>query len=249
MNSLRSTATALPKAGPTWDAAAPRVRTLLLVVDPDPLAAGLLDDVDDQLDVRVCTSAAEGLLVAGATRPDVVLLRADLTDVPAATVVGLLDRCCGVPVIVAVDGGHAELAGAALDAGAVACVARPYRAAQLMSLVSALRPTLRPDDGEVIRCGPLELSPAAGTVLLRGSLILLPPQEFRLLHFLMAHEGRVVSQVQLWEAVWGGTAPPPSNTVSVHMRRLRGRLGDDPRRPRLITTVGRSGYLLQAAPA
>jgi DNA-binding response OmpR family regulator len=144
-----------------------------------------------------------------------------------------------------VDGEHSELVGAALESGAVACVARPYRAAQLMSLVSALRPAARPDDGDVFRCGPLELSPGARTVRLRGAMVPLPPQEFRLLHFLMAHEGRVVSKLQLWEAVWGGTAPSASNTVSVHMRRLRRRLGDDPRRPRLITTVGRSGYLLQ----
>jgi DNA-binding response OmpR family regulator len=79
-------------------------------------------------------------------------------------------------------------------------------------------------------------------------MIPLPPQEFRLLHVLMTHEGRVVSQRELWEAVWGGTAPSASNTVSVHVRRLRRRLGEDPRRPRMITTVGRSGYLMQAPP-
>lgn len=238
MNSLRPTAIA------EWDPT-PRLRTRLLVIDPDTSVGPLLDDYRDRLDLRTCTSAAEGLLLAGAVRPDVVLLCADLTDVPAPTVVHLLDRCCGVPVIVAVDGGHAELAGAALEAGAVACVVRPYRADRLMSLVSALRPARPPDLGDVVRCGPLELSPDTRTVRLRGAMIPLSPREFRLLHFLMTHEGRVVSQAELWESVWGGTAPSASNTVSVHMRRLRSRLGDDPRRPRLITTVGRSGYLLQ----
>ncbi len=246
MNKLWSTATTPPKAGPAWARVAARARTVLLVIDPDPQVAGLLDDGYDRLDVRVCASAAEGLLIAGATRPDVVLMRADIADVPAPTVVRLLDRCCELPVIVAVDGEHPELAGAALEAGAVACVARPYRPAQLMTLVSALRSALPAAAGDVVRCGPVELSPGARTVRLGGAMVPLPPREFRLLHFLMAHEGRVVSQAQLWEAVWGGTAPSPSNTVSVHMRRLRRRLGDDPRRPRLITTVGRSGYLLQA---
>lgn len=245
MTTSQPPAAALPEAGVGWDPAAPRTRTLLLVIDPDPHAAGLVDEFGDRLDVRLCASAAEGLLVAGATRPDVVLLRADLTDVPAATVVHLLDRRCDLPVIVAVDGEHSELAGPALEAGAVACVARPYRSSQLMSLVSALRPPAR-DDGDVVRCGGLELSPAARTVRLHGALVALPPREFRLLHFLMAHEGRVVSQAELWEAVWGGTAPSASNTVSVHLRRLRRRLGDAPGRPRLIATVGRSGYLLQA---
>lgn len=237
MHSLRATTSA--EWNPTMAS-----RTRLLVIDP---AAGpLLDDYADRLDIRACASAAEGLLLAGATRPDVVLLRADLTDVPAATVVGLLDRCCQVPVIVAVDGDHAELAGAALEAGAVACVARPYRAPQLMALITAVRSARPPAEDAVLSCGVLQLSPAARTVHLRGGLVPLPPREFRLLHFLMSNEGRVVSQARLWEAVWGGTAPSASNTVSVHVRRLRRRLGEDLRRPRLITTVGRSGYVLQA---
>jgi DNA-binding response OmpR family regulator len=241
MNNLRSTAIA------EWDAV-PRTRTRLLVIDPDAATSPALAEFTGRLDVHTCTTAAEGLLVAGVTRPDVVLLRADLPDVPAPTVVDLLDRCCRVPVIVAVDGGRAELAGAALEAGAVACVARPYRAGQLMALIDAVRPAPAPDPDVVLACGVLELSPAAGTVRLRGALIPLPPQEFRLLRYLMANEGRVVSQGRLWEAVWGGTTPSASNTVSVHVRRLRRRLGDDPRHPRIITTVGRSGYLLQALP-
>jgi DNA-binding response OmpR family regulator len=117
-----------------------------------------------------------------------------------------------------------------------------------MSLITAVRPAPPPDEDVVLTCGVLQLSPAAHTVRLRGDLVALPPQEFRLLHFLMANEGRVVSQARLWEAVWGRTVPSASNTVSVHVRRLRRRLGDDPRDPRIITTVGRSGYLLQALP-
>jgi DNA-binding response OmpR family regulator len=98
----------------------------------------------------------------------------------------------------------------------------------------------------VLRCGALELSPTAGTVRLRGTFVPLPPQEFRLLQYLMSQEGRVVSQSQLWQAVWGGAGPSTSNTVSVHVRRLRRRLGEGPGGPQLISTVGRSGYLLEA---
>ena len=234
MSSLRSTAP-VP------------ARVRLLVVDPGPDAQDLAASASAALDVRVCASAAEGLLMAGVLRPDVVLVAADVADVSAATVVELLDRCCEVPVIVATDGGHAGAAAAALDAGAVACVARPYRAAQVLALVSAVRPfrPVAPEDA-VLRSGVLELHPAAGTVRLRGSLIRMPPREFRVLEHLMANEGRVVSQAQLWSAVWGGAAPSASNTVSVHVRRLRRRLGDDSPSPTIISTFGRSGYLFQA---
>ena len=238
MSSLRSTAP-VPE------------RVLLLVVDPGPgaegLAAGAGGAGGAAVDVRLCTSAAEGLLLAGTLDPDVVLVAADVADVPAATVVELLGRRCQVPVIVATDGGHAEAAAAALDAGAVACVARPYRVAEVLALVSAVRPVRPVAQGDaVLRCGALELAPAAGTVRLRGALVQMPPREFRVLEHLMAHEGRVVSQAQLWAAVWGAAAPSASNTVSVHVRRLRRRLGDDSSRPRIITTFGRSGYLFQA---
>ena len=222
-------------------------RALLLVIDPGQDARGLVAGAGAALDVRLCASAAEGLLLTGALRPDVVLVAADVTDVPPATVVELLDRCCHLPVIVATDGGHADAAAAALEAGAVACVARPYRAAQVLALVSAVRPARSAAaEDAVLRCGALELAPVAGTVRLRGSLVQMPPREFRVLEHLMAHEGRVVSQAQLWAAVWGGAAPSASNTVSVHVRRLRRRLGDDSPSPRIITTFGRSGYLFQA---
>ena len=222
-----------------------RQETLLLVIDPDPAAATLAEELGPHVDVQLCGTAAEGLLVAGSVGPDVVLVVADPGDIAARTVVALLDRRCGIPVVVAADGGQGALAGAALDAGAVACVPYPYRSAQLLALLRAVR---APDPAEdrVLRCGALELDADAQTVHLRGTPIQLPPREFLLLHFLMTRPGRVVSQAQLRAAVWGESDRSGSNTVSVHVGRLRRRLGDDHRAVRIITTVGRSGYRLQA---
>ena len=253
MSSLRPAAPpvrrpATPLSGPAGRPHGVPERLRLLVIDPGPADGDGLDGLDDGWEVQTCPSAAEGLLTAGSVRPDVVLLASDVADLAIATVVELLDRRCGVPVVVATDGGHAEQAAAALEAGAVACVARPYRSAQLAAVISAVRrPGGAAAPDPVLRCGVLALDPSAGTVHLRGSLVLLPPREFRVLEHLMRHEGRVVSQSQLWTAVWGRSTPSTSNTVSVHVRRLRHRLGDDPREPRIIRTVGRSGYLLQAA--
>src|SRR5918997_6036307 len=89
-------------------AARPAGRLSLLVVDPGDDAGELAAAIADSCDVRICTSAAEGLLLAGSLRPDVVLVASDVPDVPAATVVRLLDRCCDLAVIVATDGGHAD---------------------------------------------------------------------------------------------------------------------------------------------
>jgi DNA-binding response OmpR family regulator len=221
-----------------------RARPLLLVIDQSPGAARLSGLLGDSVHVRICTTAAEGLIVAGGTRPDVVLAAADVADVPCPTLVRLLRRWCGTPVIVGTDGAHGDLAGAVLQAGAAACVAHPYRPAEVLALVRSLGfHTAAPEEPE-LRCGALVLDPGGRTVRLRGSVIDMPPREFQLLHFLMSRPGRVVSRAQLWEQVWGGAGSAASNTVAVHVRRLRSRLGDDPRHPSILTTVGRSGYRL-----
>jgi DNA-binding response OmpR family regulator len=221
-----------------------RAKPLLLVIDRSPSAAQLSRLLRDSLDVRVCATAAEGLIVAGGTRPDAVLAAADVADVPCPTLVRLLRRWCGTPVIVGTDGAHGDLAGAVLQAGAAACIAHPYRPAEVLALVRSLGVHVPAPEEPELSCGALVLDPGGRTVRLRGSVIDMPPREFRLLAFLMSHQGRVVSRAQLWEQVWGGAGPAASNTIAVHVRRLRSRLGDDPRHPSVLTTVGRSGYRL-----
>lgn len=225
-----------------------RTRPRLLLIDRGHGVGRLGDLLRGSVDVQVCTTAAEGLIVAGGTRPDVVLAAADLADVPCATLVRLLRRWCGAPVIVGTDGAHAGVAGAVLQAGATACIAQPYRPAEVLALVRSLGFSAAEPEEPEVRCGALVLDPGGQTVRLSGAVIEMPPREFRLLHFLLRHQGRVVSRAQLWEQVWGGVGPTSSNTIAVHVRRLRARLGDDPRDPSILTTVGRSGYRLRPPP-
>lgn len=233
-------------ADPLAGACAPnrfRPRLLLLVIDPEPAAQSLASALGSGVDVRTCTTAAEGLLVAGGVRPDAVLISADLPDLPAPTLVGLLRRCCAIPLIVGAGAGRGQQAGEALEAGASACIPHPYPPGKVRALLRAIRPSSVVEEEPTLRCGELELDPAAHTVRLRGTRIDLPPQEFRVLQFLMAHAGKVVTREQLWAGVWGGAGPAASNTITVHIRRLR--LGDDPQHPRILTTVGRGGYRLE----
>ncbi len=234
--------------GPGAPAHVVRPHPLLLVIDPGPGAARLSGVLRDSIDVHVCTTAAEGLIVAGGSRPDVVLASADVADIPCPTLVGLLRRWCGTPVIVGTDAARGDMAGEVLRAGAAACIAHPYRPAEVLALVRSLGSHPPGTEEPELRCGGLVLDPGGRTVRLRGSVVDMPPREFRLLAFLMRHEGRVVSRAQLWEQVWAGAGPAASNTIAVHVRRLRSRLGDDPRHPSILTTVGRSGYRLHPPP-
>mgnify|MGYP000297665980 CR=1 FL=1 len=240
-----------PVADPLAGACAPtrfRPRLLLLVIDPGPAAPALAAALGSGVDVRICATATEGLLVAGGARPDAVLISADLPDVPAPTLVGLLRRCCAIPVIVGASDGYGRQAADALDAGASVCIPHPYPAGEVRALLRAIRPAAVLQEEPVLRCGELVLDPAAHTVRLRGALVNMPPQEFRMLHFLMAHAGKVVTRDQLWAGVWGGARPAASNTITVHVRRLRLRLGDDAQHPQILTTVGGGGYRLESPP-
>ena len=226
-----------------------RPRPLLLVIDPDPSAAELPVRLGEGVEVRVCPTAAEGLLLAGGLRPDAVLLTTSIDDLPCTRLVELLRRCCEMAVIVATDGAHGQLAGAVLEAGATAVIAHPYRPREVLGLLQSIRPHAMIDADPEVRCGGLSLDPAAMTVRLHGHKVDMPPQELRVLHLLMAHAGKVVSRTQIWESVWGGPAPAATNTISVHVRRLRLRLGDDAAHPSILVTVGRSGYRLDPPPA
>jgi DNA-binding response OmpR family regulator len=70
-------------------------------------------------------------------------------------------------------------------------------------------------------------------------------REFDLLAYFAAHPGRVYSRDQLMEAVWGEPFFTDTSTVTVHVRRLRAKLGDDPDAPRFIETVWGVGYRLR----
>jgi len=102
-----------------------------------------------------------------------------------------------------------------------------------------------PAEPRPVRAGALRLDPAAQEAELHGRRIPLPPRETRLLHLLMVNANHVVSREQIEETVWGAGERSSSNTVTVHIQRLRARLGED---PGIIQTVRRLGYRLVPPP-
>jgi DNA-binding response OmpR family regulator len=92
--------------------------------------------------------------------------------------------------------------------------------------------------------GPLALDPSSHEVRMHGvATAPLPLREFQLLHFLMLHAEKVITREQIRVELWGDGARR-SNTITVHIRRLRERLGDDPHYPVIIQTVRGVGYRL-----
>ncbi|WP_117210999.1 winged helix-turn-helix transcriptional regulator [Allorhizocola rhizosphaerae] len=227
----------------------PGLRFVLVIADSDPVIAGELatELTRHHIEVHVCTTAAEALLAAGSLKPDTVLAAAAAAQaggISSTEIVSVLARA-SVPVVVGISTADGIDAAAVLDGGARACVARPYRVNELIPILRAIRPDrLGGDLDPVIECGALTLDPATMEVRLHGRLITLPLREYLVLRFLMNNADRVVTREQIYQHIWGGVAEAGSNTLTVHIKRLRKRLGDDLKKPHIIITVRHIGYRL-----
>jgi DNA-binding response OmpR family regulator len=98
-----------------------------------------------------------------------------------------------------------------------------------------------PATGTVLTAGRLSLDTAAHEARVAGRLAALTSKEFDLLAFLMSHPRRAFSREELLEHVWGYTYGDTS-TVTVHIRRLREKVEDDPAEPHHLVTVWGVGY-------
>ncbi|UPT43246.1 MULTISPECIES: response regulator transcription factor [Streptomyces] len=217
----------------------------LLLAEPDEkLAAKALSRFQRAgVHVVVCHDGAEALLQVGSQHPDAVLLAAPLPVIDAAAVTGLIARLHPVPVMVGAGPDGAEEATAALAAGAVAFVARPYRVEEILPWLSAgLSQNADPDGPLVV--GDIELDPISFHVYVRGRPLDLPVREFLLLRYLMEHASRVISRRELTQALWGSDALD-SNTLTVHVRRVRNKLRDTAGSCCTIDAIRGMGYRLE----
>jgi two-component system OmpR family response regulator/two-component system response regulator QseB len=126
-----------------------------------------------------------------------------------------------------------------LDGGADDYVVKPVDLTELAARLRALIRRSRGEASSTLRVGDLELDPATRRLLFRGKPVELKPREFALLQELMLNAGRVLTREQLQDRLYGWDEAIGSNTVEVHVHRLRRKLDVS-----LIRTVRGVGYLL-----
>jgi two-component system phosphate regulon response regulator PhoB len=134
-----------------------------------------------------------------------------------------------------------------LEAGADDYLTKPFSPKELAARIKAVLRRRAPQlSGDVVEVEGLRLDPATHRVTAGEQRLQLSPAEFKLLHFLLTHPGRVYSRTQLLDQVWGDHVYIEERTVDVHIRRLRKALeptGHDS----LIDTVRGAGYGLRSA--
>ncbi len=186
------------------------------------------------------------LRLAELHRPDLVVLDVMLPGIDGIEVMRQLHERPGprTAVILLTARGEESDRLVGLRDGADDYVVKPFSPAELVARVDAVLRRVAPPSSEEppIEHGSLRIEPASRRIVLDGEELALTQREFDLLAYLAASPGQVFSRDQLMEAVWGYTYFEDTSTVTVHVRRLRAKLDDDPATPRFIETVWGLGY-------
>ena len=224
--------------------------TRVLVIDDDPairrvVATGLRAR---RYDVVEADSATDGLGAVATAQPDLVVLDLGLPDGDGVDVCQRLREFSSVPVIVlsveTTDRRKIE----ALDAGADDFVTKPFSMGELLARIrAATRRVDTPSEDPEVQIGPLVIDRAARQVTVNDSPVELTDTEYRILLALAEQPGRVLTHSMLLDRVWGPGYTGEVHYLRVYVNRLRTKIEPNRSSPRLLITVPRAGYRLEAS--
>jgi len=201
--------------------------------------------------VHEAATMRQGLTEASALKPDLVILDLGLPDVDGMDFLRDLRGWSNTPVLVlsARVSEHDKIS--ALDAGAHDYLTKPFGVGELLARVRAASRRHR-DAGVSLPAtfifGDVCLDRDTRTVRKSGNLIHLTPIEYRLLCFLAANEGKVLTHRQILSDVWGRAHVDDGHYLRVYMGHLRHKVESDPAQPRHILTETAVGYRLVRQP-
>jgi two-component system phosphate regulon response regulator PhoB len=224
----------------------------VLVVEDEPQIQELVAINLEHLGHRVlrAASAEEAETSIRAALPDVLILDWMLPGESGLSFARRLraeERTRDLPILMLTARAMEQDKISGLEAGADDYLTKPFSPKELAARIKAVLRRRAPQlSGDAVEIEGLRLDPATHRVTAGEQRIALSPSEFRLLHFLLTHPGRVYSRAQLLDQVWGDHVYIEERTVDVHIRRLRKALhasGHD----RLIDTVRGAGYGLRTS--
>lgn len=226
--------------------------TTVLIIEDEKEIRRLLRTALEGDSVRVfeAEDLARGLVEAATRKPDLVILDLGLPDGDGITFVQEFRQWSSVPVLVlsARDSEHDKIA--ALDAGADDYMTKPFGVGELQARLRVLMrryPGSEKND-PVYEFGDICVDIAGRQVRKGGEEVHLTPIEFRLLTILIGHSGKVLTQRQLLNEVWGPNAVEHAHYLRIYMGHLRQKLETDPARPQHFITETGIGYRFVSIP-
>jgi two-component system KDP operon response regulator KdpE len=194
--------------------------------------------------VDVALTGAEALAIAGRRLPDVVVLDLGLPDMDGVEVLEGLRGWTTVPVLVLSARAEQAEKVAALDAGADDYVTKPFGMDELLARLRAAvrRSAPTTEDLPVVETAHFTVDLAARRVRTSAGEVRLTPTEWHLLEVLVRNPGRLVSQRQLLQDVWGPAYEKETHYLRVYLAQLRRKLEPDPSRPVHLVTEPGMGY-------
>lgn len=225
----------------------------ILVVDDEPSIREIVGLYLEQagFHVRLAGDGPTALQALTAALPDLVILDVMLPGVDGLEITRRLRSEGATPVILLTARREEADRIEGLELGADDYVVKPFSPQELVSRVRAvLRRTQSAErpagtegrDQPRLAFDGLTIDSAARSVQVNGADVVLTAKEFDLLLFLASHPRQVYNREQLLAQVWGETQYIDASTVTVHVRRLREKLEQDPAAPRFVQTVWGVGY-------
>ena len=221
----------------------------VLVVDDEPqIARALAVNLRARgYDVDIADSGEKALELAARLRPDAVILDLGLPGIDGIEVVHGLRGWSRVPIIVLTVRDAESDKVAALDAGADDYVIKPFGIDELLArLRASLRRAAPAEEHARIVTPDFTVDLAAKTVATNGGEVRLTPTEWHIVEILVRHRGKLVSQRQLLQEVWGPKYGDETNYLRVYMAHIRRKLEPDASTPKYFITEPGMGYRFNA---
>lgn len=224
---------------------------VLLIEDDKELSNFVSKGLEEQGHlVEKVYDGKEGLFLATTENFDVLIIDRMLPKLDGLTIVktlrGANDK---VPVLILSALGEVDDRVIGLKAGGDDYLVKPFAFSELLARLDALQRRYSQDVGQpttTLSLGDLEMDLLSRKVMRDGQKIELQSREFKLLEYLVRHQGQVVTRTMLLENVWNYHFDPQTNVIDVHISRLRSKIDKDFNIP-LIHTVRGAGYILEAS--
>ncbi len=222
-------------------------RPAILVIDDEQQILRAMRTILDQHNYRVITAStgADGLALAAASTPDVIILDLGLPDMDGVEVCAQLRAWTQTPIIILSVRDNDTDKASALDQGADDYLTKPFSVVELLARVRVAlrhRSQAQGTRATVIQAGEVTIDLANQTVTRKGQDVKLSATEFKLLAYLSSNAGRVLTYRAILANVWGYAEANQMEDLRVYILQLRRKLEENTRKPRLILTEIGVGY-------